>query len=93
MFRTLFNTYHWEEVKQSILTKTDADVRLALQKEKRDLEDFKALISPAASFHLETMAQLSHKLTQKRFGKKTSLFLFFFVFVFIIRLRQIAIAV
>ena len=74
MFRTLFNTYHWEEVKQSILTKTDADVRLALQKEKRDLEDFKALISPAASFHLETMAQLSHKLTQKRFGKTIQMY-------------------
>ena len=40
----------------------------------RTLEDFKALISPAASPYLEQMAQLSHQLTQKRFGKTIQLF-------------------
>jgi 2-iminoacetate synthase len=49
-------------------------VERALSKEKRDLEDFKALISPAAEPFLEQMAQLSHQLTQKRFGKTIQLY-------------------
>ena len=59
----------WDRVSDSIYAKTSLDVELALRKEKRDLEDFKALISPAAEPYLERMAQLSHQLTQKRFGK------------------------
>jgi len=43
---------------------------MALNKQgKRLLEDFKALISPAGSYYLEEMALLSHRITQKRFGK------------------------
>jgi hypothetical protein len=34
-----------------------------------DLEDFKALISPAAAPHLERMARLSHERTLRRFGR------------------------
>lgn len=75
MFQELFDTYNWEEVKQSIYAKTAADVQLALQKNKRTLEDFKALISPAALPFLEQMAQLSHRLTQKRFGKTIQLYI------------------
>lgn len=75
MFQELFDTYYWEEVKQSIYAKTAADVTLALQKNKRTLEDFKALISPAALPFLEEMAQLSHHLTQKRFGKTIQLYI------------------
>ncbi len=75
MFQQLFDTYHWEEVKQSIYSKTAADVQTALQKEKRSMEDFKALISPAALPYLEQMAQLSHRLTQKRFGKTLQLYI------------------
>ncbi len=75
MFQELFDTYAWEEVKQSIYAKTAADVQLALQKNRRTLEDFKALISPAALPFLEQMAQLSHRLTQKRFGKTIQLYI------------------
>lgn len=46
----------------------------ALTKEARDLEDFKALISPVAAPYLEQMAALSRRLTQKRFGKTLQLF-------------------
>jgi len=74
MFKKIYDTYNWEEVKQSILSKTGAEVELALQKEKRNLEDFKALISPAATPYLEQMAQLSHLLTQKRFGKTIQMY-------------------
>ena len=48
MFKNLFNTYNWDEVKSSIYAKTEADVQKALTTSKPGLEDFKALISPAA---------------------------------------------
>lgn len=73
-FKDLFDTYNWDEVKQSILAKTSTDVLQALQKDKRNLEDFKALISPAAMPYLEQMAQLSNVLTQKRFGKTIQMY-------------------
>lgn len=65
----------WEETQQSIYHKTEADVLRALGKKKRDLEDFKALISPAAAPYLEQMAQLSHQITQKRFGKTIQMYI------------------
>lgn len=74
-FSDLFNTYSWDEVQQLIASKTDADVISALQKSERDLNDFMALISPAAAKHLETMARMSHALTVKRFGKTVQLFI------------------
>lgn len=75
MFIELFNTYNWNEVKQSIYAKTKVDVEYALNKTtKRTIDDFKALISPAAMPYLEQMAQLSHRLTQKRFGKTIQMY-------------------
>lgn len=53
---------------EDIFSKTQADVRRALQHDKRNLEDFKALISPAARPFLEEMAHESKRLTKKRFG-------------------------
>jgi 2-iminoacetate synthase len=73
-FKNIFDTYSWEEVKQSIYSKTEKEVSYALQKNKRDLEDFKALISPAAAPYLEAMAQLSHRITKKRFGNTVQLY-------------------
>src|ERR1035437_3348812 len=73
-FKDTFDKYQWDEVQVSIQTKTSKDVEAALTAAHRTLEDFKALISPAASPYLEQMAQLSHQLTQKRFGKTIQLF-------------------
>jgi len=73
-FKDLFDTYSWEEISKSIYAKTDADVLQALRSSKRTLEDFKALISPAAAPYLEQMAQLSRQLTLKRFGKVMQLY-------------------
>lgn len=66
---------NWDEVKASIYNKTALDVEQALSKDRRDLEDFKALISPAAEPYLEQMAQLSQGLTQKRFGKTLQMYI------------------
>lgn len=73
-FKDLFDTFSWHDVQASIYAKTSADVERALTKPKRDLEDFKALISPAAMPYLEEMARLSQQLTLKRFGKVMQLF-------------------
>ena len=75
MFTEIFDSYNWAAVKEGIYSKTAADVERALGKPQRDLEDFKALISPAAAAYLEEMAQLSHQLTQKRFGKVIQLYI------------------
>src|ERR1700761_3815664 len=75
MFTEFFNQYEWGVVKQGIYGKAAADVERALSRPHRDLEDFKALISPAAAVYLEEMAQLSHQLTQKRFGKVIQLYI------------------
>lgn len=59
----------WDAVKSSISTKTEEDVRIALRKNRLDIEDFKALISPVAAPYLQQMAAKSRQLTQQRFGK------------------------
>jgi 2-iminoacetate synthase len=74
-FLDLYNTYNWENVTQSIYSKTEADVRKTLASSNRSLEDFMALISPAASLFLEQIAQESHRLTTKRFGKILQLYI------------------
>jgi len=73
-FKNIFDEQNWDETKGSIYQKTSADVEKALSASHRTLEDFKALISPAAASYLEEMAQLSRQITQKRFGKTVQLF-------------------
>lgn len=65
----------WEDMTKSIYSKTKNDVERALSKEFLNMEDFKALISPAAENYLETMAQMSRNITQKRFGKVMLLYI------------------
>ncbi|MDR9826940.1 2-iminoacetate synthase ThiH [Vibrio sp. FNV 38] len=74
-FLDRFNQLDWDDTSLSIMSKTGADVERALAKSKRDLEDFKALISPAAEPYLELMAQQSYVLTRKRFGNTMSLYI------------------
>lgn len=73
-FKDVFDSYNWKSIEQDIYAKTSQDVEAALHKTVRDLEDFKALISPAAASYLEPMAQLSHQLTLQRFGNTIQLF-------------------
>ncbi|NOJ24987.1 2-iminoacetate synthase ThiH [Vibrio coralliilyticus] len=70
-----FKKLNWDDISMSIYAKTAKDVERALAKPKRDLEDFKALLSPAAEPYLEQMAQLSYALTRKRFGNTLSLYI------------------
>ncbi len=73
-FKNIFDQYDWDETLSSILSKTDDDVVRALQASKRSIEDFKALVSPAAKPYLETMAQMSSSITKKRFGNTIQMY-------------------
>lgn len=64
----------WEEISERIDRKTETDVLVALNKQHCDIQDFMALVSPAAQKYLEPMATLSRKYTQERFGKTIQMF-------------------
>ncbi len=74
-FTQLHQQYKWDEVKASIHNKSAADVEKALKSEKCTLDDFKALISPAAEPFLEQMVLKSQQKTLKRFGKTIQLYI------------------
>ncbi len=72
----LFESTNWDEISKLIEGVTAQDVELALARQGQGgLFDFASLISPiAAETYLEEMAQLSSRLTQKRFGRAVRLF-------------------
>jgi 2-iminoacetate synthase len=53
---------------------TAADVQRALNHDSRTVEDFAALLSPAATPFLEEMAQLAQEETRKHFGNSIYMF-------------------
>ena len=75
MFSDELKNISWEETTERIARMTDNDVRRALAKDHCDVNDFMAMISPAAEPYLEVMARLSRKYTEERFGKTISMFI------------------
>ncbi|MBN8548136.1 MAG: 2-iminoacetate synthase ThiH [Deltaproteobacteria bacterium] len=73
-FAETFAKYNWREIKELVHGATSRDVERALSVSRRSVEDFGALISPAASAYLEEMAQLSQAITQKRYGKTIQMY-------------------
>ncbi|UGU14483.1 2-iminoacetate synthase ThiH [Sinomicrobium kalidii] len=73
-FYPVFRKYDWDGIRTSIYEKTTSDVYRALSCKKRSLEDFKALISPAAKPFLEQMARESMRITRQRFGKTIQMY-------------------
>ena len=76
-FADVHATHPWDDVLSSVHSKTEADVQRSLTRAANsvcELEDFKALISPAAAPHLEAIAKLSHDRTRQRFGRTMQLF-------------------
>ena len=68
-FYDLFSQTSWDETAAAIRTVTPDEVERAHSRRGAGgLEDFQALISPAAAGYLERMACLSHELTRQRFG-------------------------
>ncbi len=69
-----FEKYDWDTITEKIYSISELEVRSALRKRKRNLEDFLALISPVAKPFLEEMAQESRLLTRKRFGNTMQMY-------------------
>lgn len=75
MFSEELEKYSWDEIGRRIYSKTESDVIAALEKDYPQIDDFMALVSPAASKLLEPMAALSRKYTQERFGKTMQMYI------------------
>ncbi len=75
MFSEEITQYSWSDITARIASKKAADVETALSKSTCNLDDFMALISPAATPYLEDMARLSRQYTQERFGKVISMYI------------------
>lgn len=75
MFSEEIVNYDWDATSAAVMAKNEQDVVRALSKDKLDIDDFMALISPAATPYLEQMAARSQAVTQKRFGKVISLYI------------------
>jgi len=73
-FKSVFEQYSWDTIQTKIHHTSTKEVETALAKNKRNLDDFLALISPAAQPYLEEMAQQCHELTKKRFGKTIQMY-------------------
>ena len=73
-FKSEIEKLNWDQISKQIYASTAADVEHALNTAKPDLNDFAALISPAAAPYLERMAQKSHDLTVQRFGKTIQMY-------------------
>ncbi|MCW8091123.1 2-iminoacetate synthase ThiH [Alteromonas sp. ASW11-130] len=65
----------WDDISLSIAAKRASDVEKALTISKPDLNDFLALVSPAAELYVEDMARKSVHLTRERFGNTVSFFI------------------
>ena len=75
MFSDELEKYDWDETTARISSKTAADVERALSARNPGIEDFMALISPAAAPYLEQMALRSRELTQMRFGRTIGMYI------------------
>ncbi|MFI3240914.1 MAG: 2-iminoacetate synthase ThiH [Bacteroidales bacterium] len=76
MFSEELEKHNWDEITAQIANKTDDDVKRALSKTSQlNVDDFMALISPAATPYIEQMAALSQRYTRERFGKTISMYI------------------
>jgi 2-iminoacetate synthase len=51
-----FTDYSWNEISEQIYHCTENDIEHAIAKQRLNINDFMALVSPAAEKYLETMA-------------------------------------
>ena len=75
MFYDELKKVSWQEITEAISRKNSRDVENALHSRHVSLDDFMALVSPAAEPYLERMAQLSRHYTLERFGNTISMYI------------------
>lgn len=68
-FKQILDRYDLNELEARIAAMRPADVEAALAAAHIGLDDFMALLSPAAADYLEPLAQRAHRLTVQRFGR------------------------
>lgn len=74
-FFKAFNAEYAKELAAISKSATKDDVRRVLSKQKpTSIEDFAILISPAADAFLENMAQMSHTISERNFGRTIRMF-------------------
>jgi len=73
-FTSQYKSISSDTIKEKIYNSSALDVENALARKKRTLDDFIALISPAASSYIEEMARLSQLATLRRFGKTIQMY-------------------
>jgi 2-iminoacetate synthase len=69
-----FKKHDQQKILERILNKKAQDVEDALRAERPGIEDFQALISPAAEEYLEPLAERSHQITRQRFGNNIQMY-------------------
>ena len=73
-FAVLLEEWSRERRQQLAAEATEGRVLAALSRQRLDLEDFMALLSPAAAPHLEAMARRAKEETLRQFGRAVHLF-------------------
>lgn len=75
MFSDILLNHDWQATTEAINGKTAKDVERALRATTPDINDFMALVSPAAAPFIDRMAALSRHYTLERFGKTVSMYI------------------
>lgn len=73
-FFDVISKYDWATVTKKIYASTANDVERALCKESITMDDFAALVSPAAESFMNAMAKKSYATTRRRFGNVMQLY-------------------
>ncbi len=73
-FYDTIKNHDWTAVTERILASTTSDVERVLGKERITMDDFAALVSPAAGPYLKAMAEKSAQITRRRFGNVMQLY-------------------
>lgn len=63
-----------DAIRSEIVSATANDVERALAREHLEIDDFAALVSPAAAPYIEEMARRSAAITERRFGRVVQLY-------------------
>ena len=72
-FFDVITRYDWDTTRRRIYASTPADVERALMADRPTMEQFAALVSPAADAYLDTMAAKSYRTTRRKFGNSICL--------------------
>ena len=74
-FVDVLSTLSDEDIAQTLANVSDEQVVSSLSKSSMDIHDALVLLSPKATSHVETMAQLAHERTVQQFGYTMQLFI------------------